>query len=471
MTVRTRFAPSPTGYLHVGGARTALFCYLFARHHSGEFLLRIEDTDQDRSTETSVQAIFDGLNWLDIEYDNEPVFQSNRTERYQEFIDQLLDSGHAYRCYCSKERLEEVRKSQFQKGLPGYDGHCRDLDKAPADAPAPVIRFRNPADGSVRFTDLVKGPIEKANSHLNDFVMVRADGTPTYNFAVVIDDLDMEISHIIRGDDHLDNTSSQINVYRALGHEPPEFAHVPMILGDDGERLSKRHGALNVMQYRVDGFLPDALLNYLVRLGWSHGDQEIFSRDELIELFDLDDVNKAPSRFNSEKLMWLNQHYIQHGEEEQVTMELSFHLRQRGIEPAEGPPIEDVWRLLAQRADTMVELADQADFLYREFEDYEERAARKQLRPEAEEIITKLGRAFTELEDWDAESIQAAIQGVVDDLGVGFGKVGQPLRVAVSGRSAAPSNDQMLAVLGRKQTLKRLSRALDYIERRKASEA
>lgn len=467
MTVRTRFAPSPTGFLHLGGARTALFCYLFARHHDGEFLLRIEDTDQDRSTEKSVQAILDGLSWLDLEYDNEPWFQSNRSDRYAEYIRRLLDEGHAYRCYCSKERLEEVRRTQFERGLPGYDGHCRELDAPPADAPEPVIRFRNPDQGAVRFTDRVKGEIEKDNANLNDFVMTRADGSPTYNFAVVIDDLEMGISDVIRGDDHLDNTSSQINVYRALGHEPPEFAHVPMILGDDGERLSKRHGALNVMQYRADGFLPDALVNYLVRLGWSHGDQEIFTREELVELFSLEEVNRAPARFNSDKLLWLNQHYIQHGEEEQVTMELSHHLRERGIEPAEGPDIADVWRLLAERADTMVELADQADFLFREFEDYDERAARKHLKPDTEGIITRLGKVFTRLEDWNADAIQAAIQGVADELGVGFGKVGQPLRVAVSGRSAAPSNDQMLAVLGRKKTLIRLARALDYIERRR----
>ncbi|MDX1593182.1 MAG: glutamate--tRNA ligase, partial [Gammaproteobacteria bacterium] len=309
MTVRTRFAPSPTGYLHVGGARTALFSWLYARRHGGSFVLRIEDTDLERSTAESVNAILEGMTWLGLEYDEGPLYQTDRFERYQEVIDRLLDEGHAYRCDCSKERLDVLRAKQMErKEKPKYDGHCRNRDVDPS-VPH-VVRFVTPGEGTVGFDDLIRGRVIWENAELDDLVIRKSDGAPTYNLAVVVDDLDMRISHVIRGEDHVSNTPRQVHIFRALGAEVPVFAHVPMILGDDGARLSKRHGAVSVMQYREDGYLPEALLNYLVRLGWSHGDQELFSVDEMVALFDLEEVNKSASTFNTDKLLWLNQHYI-----------------------------------------------------------------------------------------------------------------------------------------------------------------
>jgi glutamyl-tRNA synthetase len=332
MSIRTRFAPSPTGYLHLGGARTALFCYLFARHHGGQFILRIEDTDLERSTEESVQAIFDGMQWLGLDCDEGPFFQTHSFDRYKEVIQHLLDEDLAYPCYCSKERLEKVREEQKAAGeKPRYDGRCRRLQSVPEHTES-VIRFRNPVEGQVAWEDAVKGPIQISNSELDDLVIARSDGSPTYNLTVVVDDIDMQISHVVRGDDHVNNTPRQINIYRALGHQPPVFAHVPMILGDDGQRLSKRHGAVSVMQYRDQGFLPEALLNYLVRLGWSHGDQELFSREEMIEYFDLSDVNRSASTFNTDKLLWVNQQFIQTTAPELVAEQLTWYLEQRGID-------------------------------------------------------------------------------------------------------------------------------------------
>ncbi|MGA9575627.1 MAG: glutamate--tRNA ligase, partial [Lysobacterales bacterium] len=310
MTIRTRFAPSPTGYLHVGGARTALFAWLQARANNGIFILRIEDTDLERSTPESVQAILDGMEWLGLDADEGPIYQTDRFGRYAEVVQQLLDEDKAYHCYCSKDRLETLREQQMKEGIkPRYDGKCRHLDSAPPGI-KPVVRFRNPQTGNVVFGDLVRGTINISNNELDDLIIARPDGSPTYNFTVVVDDMDMQITHVIRGDDHINNTPRQINIYAALGAEPPLFAHVPMILGDDGARLSKRHGAVSVMQYRDDGYLPQALLNYLVRLGWSHGDQEVFSIDEMVALFDIKDVNRKASAFNTDKLDWLNQHYM-----------------------------------------------------------------------------------------------------------------------------------------------------------------
>ncbi|MEM8685318.1 MAG: glutamate--tRNA ligase, partial [Pseudomonadota bacterium] len=312
MTVRTRFAPSPTGVLHIGGVRTALFCYLYARRHGGEFILRIEDTDRERSTQASVDAILEGMNWLGLDHDEGPYFQMQRFDRYRQVLDEWLESGHAYYCYCTREELDAMREQQRAAGLkPRYDGRWRDKSER-REGVDPVIRFRNPIEGQVVFNDAVRGMVAVDNDELDDLIIARSDGTPTYNFTVIVDDADMAISHVIRGDDHLSNTPRQINMFTALGAEPPSYAHVPMILGADGSRLSKRHGAVNVIDYREKGFLPEALLNYLVRLGWSHGDQEIFSMDEMIALFDLKDVNAAASTFNPEKLEWLNQHYIQH---------------------------------------------------------------------------------------------------------------------------------------------------------------
>ena len=335
MTVRTRFAPSPTGYLHVGGARTALFSYLFARKHGGVFVLRIEDTDLERSTAASVNAILEGMAWLGLTYDEGPFFQTNRFERYNAVIDELIAKGLAYRCDCPKERIDALREGQMaRKEKPRYDGRCRGRHIDPQQPHA--VRFRNPDDGLVVVDDMIRGRIAFRNDELDDLIVRRTDGSPTYNLSVVVDDIDMGITHVIRGDDHINNTPRQINILRALGQEPPRYAHVPMILGDDGSRLSKRHGAVSVIGYRDDGFLPEALLNYLVRLGWSHGDREIFSLDEMIELFDIAGVNKAASTFNTDKLLWLNQHYIQHADPQRIAHLLSPHMGRLGIDPSEG---------------------------------------------------------------------------------------------------------------------------------------
>ncbi len=467
MTIRTRFAPSPTGYLHVGGARTALYSWLYARKHGGKFVLRIEDTDLERSTAESVNAILEGMTWLGLEYDEGPFYQTDRFARYNEVIETLLAEGKAYRCSCSKERLDALREEQMaRKEKPRYDGHCRNRDVSP-DAPH-VIRFRNPVEGEVVIDDIIRGRIVVSNRELDDLILRRSDGSPTYNLTVVVDDWDMGITHVIRGDDHINNTPRQINILRALGAPIPKYAHVPMILGEDGSRLSKRHGATSVMEYRNLGYLPEALLNYLVRLGWSHGDQEIFSLDEMIEYFELENVNRAPSTFNPEKLLWLNQQYIMKDDPARIAHLLSPHMGDRGVDPAEGPDLVEVVRLLQERASTLVEMADQALFFYRDFEDYDPKAAKAHLRPAARDALERLRVALAGLDDWTPEAIQHAIEQVAEALGVKLGKVGMPLRVAVSGRGASPSNDQTLALLGREKTLQRIDRALDFIRQREA---
>ena len=339
MKLTTRFAPSPTGYLHIGGARTALFSWLYARRHGGDFILRIEDTDRERSTEESVNAILEGMNWLGLEYDQGPFYQTHRFDRYKEVIQKLLDQGDAYYCYCTREELDEMREGQrSRKEKPRYTGLCRSRTE-PREGVDPVIRFKNPMDGAVVVDDLVRGKVVFQNSELDDLIIARSDGTPTYNLTVVVDDLDMGLTHVIRGDDHLNNTPRQINILRALGAELPKYAHLPMILGSDGGRLSKRHGAVSVMQYRDEGYLPEALLNYLVRLGWSHGDQEIFSMDEMVSLFEVESVNHSASTFNPEKLLWLNQHYIKSSSPEHIAHHLSWHMGERGIDPTQGPDL------------------------------------------------------------------------------------------------------------------------------------
>ncbi len=465
MTIRTRFAPSPTGYLHIGGARTALFSWLHARHHGGAFILRIEDTDLERSTAESVNAILEGMTWLGLEYDEGPFFQTDRFERYHEVIEQLLDKGLAYRCSCSRERLEALREEQMErKEKPRYDGHCRDA-QVPADQPH-VIRFRNPAQGQVVVEDLIRGTVVFDNAELDDLVIRRSDGSPTYNLTVVVDDLDMGITDVIRGDDHLNNTPRQVNILRALGAEPPRYAHVPMILGPDGQRLSKRHGAVSVISYRDQGYLPEALINYLVRLGWSHGDQEIFSLEELIELFDIRDVNRAASTFNPDKLLWLNAHYIRSGDPLHIAHLLSPHLGRLGIDPAEGPELVEVVKAQQERARTLVEMAEISAFFYRDFEQYDETAAKKHLRPVALEPLTAVREALAALPEWSPEAIYGAVTSVADRFGLKIGKVAQPLRVAVAGRAASPSIDVTLHLVGREATLRRIDRALEYIRRR-----
>ena len=464
MTLKTRFAPSPTGYLHIGGARTALFSWLHARKHGGRFVLRIEDTDLERSTTESVNAILEGMTWLGLEYDEGPFFQTERFERYRQVIQQLLDSGHAYRCYCSRERLDALREEQMaNKQKPRYDGHCRNLAHYPQDRPH-VIRFRNPEHGSVVIDDLVKGRVVIDNSELDDLIIARADGSPTYNLTVVVDDMEMGIDYVIRGDDHLNNTPRQINILRALGAEPPHYAHVPMILGADGKRLSKRHGAVSVMQYRDQGYLPEALLNYLVRLGWSHGDQEIFSVDEMIQHFDIRQVNKAASTFNPDKLLWLNHHYIMHSDPAHVAHHLSWHMGRRGIDPAEGPALGRVVEVLRERCKTLEEMAESSLYFYRDFDSYEEKAARKNLKPASLQGLRALYQALEQLPEWRAQAIHEVIVGTAESLDLKLGKLAQPLRVAITGGGMSPSIDITAELIGRQRVMARLQRAIEYIE-------
>ena len=460
MTVRTRFAPSPTGYLHVGGARTALFSWLYARRHGGKFVLRIEDTDLERSSQESVNAILEGMTWLGLEYDEGPFYQTHRFERYNEVVGRLLDKGLAYRCCCSKERLEALREQQMaRKEKPRYDGHCRDRDISP-DQPH-VIRFRNPLDGEVVIDDLVRGRVVISNAELDDLVIRRSDGAPTYNLTVVVDDHDMAISHVIRGDDHINNTPRQINMLRALEWEVPHYAHVPMILGDDGARLSKRHGAVSVMQYLRDGYLPEALLNYLVRLGWSHGDQERFSIDEMIQLFDIDGVNRAPSTFNTEKLRWLNQQYLKDSDPARIAHLLSSHLGDRDIDPSAGPDLVAVVEAQRERASTLVELADISTFYYRDFETIDEQAAKKAFKPGADAALDAARVKLAGLPQWERAAIHGAVEAAVNELGVGFGKVALPLRTAVTGGAPSPDLDLTLFLIGRAATIRRIDKAID----------
>jgi len=465
MSVRTRFAPSPTGYLHVGGARTALFSWLYARKHGGKFVLRIEDTDLERSTAESINAILEGMTWLGLEYDEGPLYQTKRFERYGEVIDQLLEEGKAYRCNCPKERLEALREEQMRrKEKPRYDGHCRAQAVDPAEPH--VIRFRNPPDGAVYINDLVRGRVAFQNTELDDLIVRRSDGSPTYNLTVVVDDLDMNITHVIRGDDHLNNTPRQVNILQALGGKPPIYAHLPMILGEDGERLSKRHGAVSVMQFREEGILPEALLNYLVRLGWSHGDQEVFNLDELIELFAVENVNKAAARFNVEKLLWLNQHYIKNDDPARIAHLLSPHMGDLGIDPATGPDLVEVVMAQQERAKTLVEMAEISAFFYKDFDEYDEASAKKHLRPVAAEALEKLREALAVVTDWTPDSLHQVVVDVAEALGAKMGKVAQPLRVAIVGRAASPGIDVTLYLVGRDTCLRRIDRALEYIRQR-----
>ncbi len=464
--VKTRFAPSPTGYLHIGGARTALFSWLYARHHGGRFVLRVEDTDLERSTPEAVQAILDGMHWLSLGHDEGPFYQTQRFDRYREVLQQLLREGKAYYCYCTREELEALRSEQMaRKEKPRYDGRYRDYQGSPRTGVDPVVRFKNPQAGEVVVEDLIRGDIVFQNSELDDLIIARADGTPTYNFCVVVDDMDMGITHVIRGDDHINNTPRQINILQALGAPIPQYGHVPMILGPDGQKLSKRHGAASVMEYRDMGYLPEAVLNYLVRLGWSHGDQEIFSLDEMIELFDLTGCNKAPSAINPSKLIWLNKHYLKTLDPEYVAHHLSWHMAQLGIDPESGPQLNAVVVAFAERSDTLKDMAQAAVFLYREFEDYDAKAAAKNLSAAARAPLQRVHDALAALPEWRAEPIHEAVKQIAEQDGLALGKVAQPLRVAVSGTAVSPPIDVTLELLGQVKTLARIDRALGYIDR------
>jgi len=466
--IRTRFAPSPTGYLHIGGVRTALFSWLYAKKMGGEFTLRIEDTDLERSTQASVDAILEGMSWLGLDYDQGPFYQTERFDRYKEVIDYLLENDMAYYCYATPEELDEMREKQKANNeKPRYDGRYRDFTGTPPEGIKPVIRFKNPLDGEVLIEDIVKGDVIISNQEIDDLIIARSDGTPTYNLTVVVDDWDMKMTHVIRGDDHLNNTPRQINLYKALGAPVPKFAHIPMVLGEDGARLSKRHGAVSVLQYKEEGFLPEALLNYLVRLGWSHGDQEIFSLEEMIQYFELETVNSAPSTFNTEKLLWINQQHIQAATAEHLARYVAPFLAQKGIDVEQGPELTQVVDVLRERAKTLVEMADAAVYFYQDFDAFEAGAAKKHLRPVAEEALVLVQQKLAAITDWQAETIHHAIQATADELEVGMGKVGMPLRVAITGGGQSPAIDITAELIGQSRCVARINQALTFIEGRK----
>ena len=464
MAVRTRFAPSPTGYLHIGGARTALYCWLEARRRGGDFVLRIEDTDRERSTQEAVQAILDGMAWLGLDADEGPIYQTHRMDRYHQVASELVQAGKAYYAYESKDEIEAMREAAMAAGLkPRYDGRARDLGLERRDDPNRVVRFKNPREGSVVFEDAVKGRIEWANAELDDLVMIRSDDYPTYNFAVVVDDLDMRITDVIRGDDHVNNTPRQVNLYHALNAPVPRFAHLPMILGADGTKLSKRHGAVSVMQYRDDGYLPHALLNYLVRLGWSHGDQEIFSREQMVALFDIADANQSAARFDLDKLGWLNQQYLKNDDPAEVARHFAWHLEQAGYDLASGPAAADVVVALRDRVQTLKEMAERAAVWYRPIAAWDEAAVAKHLTPAARPALEAAHAGFAALPAWSPEAIGAALGEVAAGLGLGMGKVAQPLRVAMTGTQVSPAIEHTVFLAGRAQALARIEAALAKI--------
>jgi len=459
----TRFAPSPTGYLHIGGARTALFSWAFARHHGGQFILRIEDTDIERSTPEAVQAILDGMAWLDLAHDEGPFYQLERMYRYKEVIAQMLEKGQAYHCYCSTEELDAMREAQRARGeKPRYDGRWRpDPGKKLAVPPSgvqPVVRFRNPAEGTVAWKDLVKGSIEFSNAELDDLIIARADGTPTYNFCVVIDDWDMRISHVIRGDDHVNNTPRQINILRALGATVPQYAHLSMILGDDGTKLSKRHGAVSVMQYFEDGYLPEAVINYLARLGWSHGDAEIFSREQFVQWFDLDRITPSAAQFNTEKLRWLNQQYIKAADDARLAELMRPFLLSNGANPDGGPALAAVCALVKERAATIVELADAATLFYRTLHPTPELLA-QHVTPEVLPALNELAARLEAL-NWERSAISAAFKETLAAHGLKMPRLAMPVRVLVTGEPQTPAIDATLELIGKDKVVARLKAGL-----------
>lgn len=460
MTVKTRFAPSPTGFLHIGGVRTALFSWLYARHHGGQFVLRIEDTDRERSTQAAVDAILEAMDWLGLAHDEGPYYQTQRMDRYRELAAQLLAKGSAYHCYCSREELEQMRAAQMARGEnPRYDGRCRER-QSPVPAVSPVLRLRTPQAGVTVVDDLVRGRVEFQNAELDDLIIMRSDGTPTFHFGVVVDDGDTQITHVIRGDDHLNNTPRQMHILDALGFARPVYAHLPMILGPDGAKLSKRHGAVNVLEYRDAGYLPDAVLNYLVRLGWSHGDQELFSREEMIRLFDIAAVNASASRFDTGKLDWINQQYLRSGDPEVIAPRLVAQLAAAGLDVRQGPPAAAVIEAYRERATTLRDLAASAHYLYAEPADIDAAAVSKHLTAAIAGPLRLFTTRLAATADWTRAAIHAVMAAVAAECGIGFGKLGQPVRVAVTGGTVSPPIDVTLELLGRERTLERLARAV-----------
>ncbi|MCW0460251.1 Glutamate--tRNA ligase [Xanthomonas sacchari] len=461
MACRTRFAPSPTGYLHIGGARTALYCWLEARHRGGEFVLRIEDTDRERSTQAAINAILEAMEWLGLDYDEGPIYQTRRLDRYREVAEQLLAQGQAYYAYETREELDAMREAAMaRQEKPRYNGAARELNLPYRDDPNRVIRFKNPTEGVVAFDDLIKGRIEIANSELDDMVIFRPDGYPTYNFAVVVDDWDMGITEVIRGDDHINNTPRQINIYQALGAPVPKFAHMPMILDEQGAKLSKRTGAADVMQYKDAGYLPHALINYLARLGWSHGDQELFGRQELIDLFDVKDVNSKAARLDMAKLGWVNQHYLKSDDPATIAPQLEFQLRKLGIDPAAGPAAAEVVVALRERVQTLKEMAEKAEVWYRPLTSYDDASVAKHFKPGAELALGKARELLAALPQWNLDGVAAALHDTAAALEIGMGKVAQPLRVAITGTQVSPDISQTVYLAGREEALKRIDAAL-----------
>jgi len=466
--IRVRFAPSPTGYLHVGGARTALFNWLLARKQGGTFILRIEDTDVERSTQESVDAILQGMEWLGLDWDEGPFFQTDNFPLYKEYVQKLLSEGKAYRCYCSSEELEAKRELAMKEGRkPKYDGTCRDRSDQPADKPH-VVRFRAPQDGgATSFNDLIKGTITFPNDELDDLIIQRSDGTPTYNFCVVIDDAIMKITTVIRGDDHVNNTPRQVQLYKALGIPVPQFAHVPMILGSDKARLSKRHGATSVIAYRDMGFLPEALMNYLVRLGWSHGDDEIFSRDEMVAKFDIANVGRSPSVFSPDKLLWLNAHYIKTGDPQRLADLLVPFLKQRGVDPSlGGPQLVAVIKTLQERARTMLEMADSALFYYHAPESYDKTALAKFDTEHLLAVYAAITEKLAASAATTATEFDALFKELCTEKGWKMPQVGQPVRIALSGGTHAPGIGEIVVTLGKKETIRRIERAWEVVEKK-----
>jgi glutamyl-tRNA synthetase len=465
-TIRTRFAPSPTGYLHIGGVRTALYSWLFARHHGGEFLLRIEDTDRERSTAEAIDAILGGMQWLGLDADAAPIYQTQRFDAYRTVLERMLEEGLAYRCYCSREEIEQMREAARARGeKPRYDGRCRNRSE-PVAGVAPVVRFRSPTEGIVELEDMVKGRIEFDNAELDDLIIARSDGTPTYNFTVVVDDAQMQITHVIRGDDHVNNTPRQINLFRALGYEVPRYAHLPMIHGSDGAKLSKRHGAVSVLEFREMGILPDALLNYLLRLGWSLGDQEIFSRSDMIRLFDIANVSRSAANFDPAKLRWVNQQHIIDADTGALAALLESELERRSVDVAAGPPADAVVEALRERAQTIVEMADKALCYFADFDEFDPKSAKTHLRPVALPLLAELRRALAETDVWTIERTQTVVESVAEMHDVKLGKLAQPLRVALTGQAASPGIGVTLALVGRERALQRIDRAIEYIGQR-----
>ena len=461
--LRVRFAPSPTGYLHIGGARTALFNYLLAKKEQGTFVLRIEDTDVERSTQESVDAILQAMDWLGLSYDEGPFYQSERYDLYKSKVSDLLNKGLAYRCYCSADELNAKREAAMKAGgKPRYDGTCRERTDQP-EAPF-VVRFKTPRDGNTAFVDRIKGTISVENDELDDLIIQRTDGNPTYNFVVVIDDAEMGINLVIRGDDHVNNTVRQIPMYKALGYEVPEFAHVPMILGADKKRLSKRHGATSVMVYREMGFLPEAMVNYLVRLGWSFGDEEIFSMDDLIEKFSLDNVGRSAGVFNPEKLLWLNEHYIKTGDPQRLAGLLAELLEKQGVGIENGPDLTAVVKTLQERAKTLVEMAEGAHFYFVAPETYDEASAEKFLTPEQRPVLELLIKHLGSLSSFALADVESAFKALMEESGLKLGKIGPVVRVALTGGTVSPSIYDVVSVLGQDAVMARLNRALQFLD-------